>query len=145
MGETHRPPPVSPSTAPRPAARPGGYGRTVPRRPILALLAIAVVAAALLAGCGSDGSDGSAGEDRPVTTTAPLRTTLLDTAPVTLPDRDRPAGASSNAIGYEVPGTGGVWIEPNGDAVVVDCTVEDPSPAIRAAAIAGYRGIWTCV
>ncbi|MCU1370944.1 MAG: hypothetical protein JWO77_2138 [Ilumatobacteraceae bacterium] len=79
-----------------------------------------------------------------MTTTDPSGTTLLETAPVTLPASARPAGVSVDAIGYEVTGTDGVWIETNGDAVAVGCTVEDPGSAIRAAGIAGYRGIWTC-
>lgn len=113
------------------------------RRPTLAI--VILLGAVLLGGCGSAASDGSASDaDRPVTTTAPLRTTLLATAPVTLPDRDRPQGVSPSATGYEVAGTDGVWIEPNGEAVVVGCASPDPSPAIRAAAIPGYRGIWTC-
>lgn len=113
------------------------------RRPIL-LPALVLAAAALLGACGS--ADGPVGPDSPVTTTAPLRTTLLESAPVTLPPSStRPAGVDASALGYDVAGTGGVWIQPNGDAVVVGCAAADPDPAIRAAGIPGYRGVWRCV
>ncbi|MGN6694185.1 MAG: hypothetical protein ACTHN0_08405 [Aquihabitans sp.] len=105
------------------------------------------LAAGLLASCGSSAATVSVAPDRTVTTTEPLRTTLLRTDPVLLPAGDRPAGVSAEAKGYDVAGTDGVWIEPNGDAVVVGCSdpEQDPSPMIRASGIPGYRGVWTCL
>ncbi|HWJ63046.1 MAG TPA: hypothetical protein VNS19_13845 [Acidimicrobiales bacterium] len=112
------------------------------RRPLIALV---FVAAGLLASCGSSAATVSLGPDEPVTTTEPLRTTLLESAPVTLPPSARPPGVSASAKGYDVAGTDGIWIEPNGDAVVVGCSEGlDPGPMIRANAIPGYRGVWTC-
>lgn len=105
-----------------------------------------VLAAGLLASCGSSAATVSVAPDRTVTTTAPLRTTLLRTDPIPLPSDARPAGVSPQARGYEVEGTDGVWIEPDGDAVVSGCSSgTSPDAAIRASAIPGYRGIWTCV
>jgi hypothetical protein len=114
------------------------------RRTIVTLLL--VLAAGLLASCGSSAATVSVSPDRTVTTTGPLRTTLLRTDPIPLPAGDRPAGVSARAEGYDVAGTDGVWIEPNGDAVVVGCSDPelDPSPMIRASGIPGYRGVWTC-